>query len=49
MIACTSTLRLPGISKETLIDDVDQLAGISTYLAEAKDGSVNLIWLGRSC
>ena len=42
MIACTTTLGLLGISKDTLIDGVDQLAGVSTYLAEAKDGSVNL-------
>lgn len=42
MIACTTTLGLLGISKETLIDGVDHLAGVSTYLAEAKQGSVNL-------
>lgn len=42
LIACTTTLGLMGISKDTLIDGVDQLAGVSTYLAEAKDGSVNL-------
>lgn len=42
LIACTTTLGLLGISKDTLIDGVDQLAGVSTYLAEAKDGSVNL-------
>ena len=42
MIACTTTLGLLGISKETLIDGVDELAGVSTYLAEAKNGSVNL-------
>lgn len=42
MIACTTTLGLMGISKDTLIDGVDQLAGVSTYLAEAKQGSVNL-------
>lgn len=42
MIACTTTLGLLGISKDTLIDGVDELAGVSTYLAEAKDGSVNL-------
>ena len=42
LIACTTTLGLLGISKETLIDGIDQLAGVSTYLAEAKDGSVNL-------
>ncbi|GJL51441.1 DsrE/DsrF/DrsH-like family protein [Candidatus Nitrospira salsa] len=42
MIACTTTLGMMGISKDTLIDGVDQLAGVSTYLAEAKNGSVNL-------
>ncbi len=42
MIACTTTLGLLGISKDTLIDGIDQLAGVSTYLAEAKDGAVNL-------
>ena len=41
-IACTTTMGLMGISKDTLIDGVDQLAGVSTYLAEAKDGAVNL-------
>jgi len=33
---------LMGISKETLIEGIDQLAGVTTYLAEAKEGSVNL-------
>ena len=42
MIACTTTLGLMGISKDTLLDGIDQLAGVSTYLAEAKDGAVNL-------
>ncbi len=42
LIACTTTMGLMGISKDTLIEGVDQLAGVSTYLAEAKDGSVNL-------
>ena len=41
-IACTTTMGLMGISKETLIDGVDQLAGVTTYLAEARQGSVNL-------
>ena len=41
-IACTTTLGLMGISKETLIDGVDELAGVSTYLVEAKEGTVNL-------
>ena len=41
-IACTTTLGLMGIAKDTLVDGVDQLAGVSTYLAEAKDAQVNL-------
>lgn len=41
-IACTTTMGLMGIAKDTLIDGVDQLAGVTTYLAEARQGSVNL-------
>ncbi len=41
-IACTTTMGLMGITKDTLIGGVDQLAGVTTYLAEAKQGSVNL-------
>lgn len=41
-IACTTTMGLMGITKDTLIDGVDQLAGVTTYLAEARQGSVNL-------
>jgi peroxiredoxin family protein len=41
-IACTTTMGMMGIAKDTLIEGVDQLAGVTTYLAEAKQGSVNL-------
>ncbi len=41
-IACTTTMGLMGITKDTLINGVDQLAGVSTYLAEARHGNVNL-------
>jgi peroxiredoxin family protein len=41
-IACTTTMGMMGVTKETLIDGVDQLAGVSTYLAEARQSSVNL-------
>jgi len=41
-IACTTTMGLMGITKDTLIEGVDQLAGVTTYLAVAKQGSVNL-------
>ena len=42
-IACTTTMGLMGITKDTLIQGVDQLAGVTTYLAEAKQGGVNLL------
>ena len=41
-IACTTTMGLMGIRKDTLIEGIDQFAGVTTYLAEAKRGSVNL-------
>jgi peroxiredoxin family protein len=41
-IACTTTMGMMGVTKDTLIEGVDQLAGVSTYLAEARHGSVNL-------
>jgi|SRR5690242_4246907 len=41
-IACTTTMGLMGIRKDTLIDGIDQFAGVTTYLAEARQGSVNL-------
>ncbi len=41
-IACTTTLGLMGITKDTLIGGIDEFAGVSTYLAEAKDAQVNL-------
>jgi peroxiredoxin family protein len=41
-IACTTTMGLMGITKDTLSEGIDQFAGVTTYLAEAKQGSVNL-------
>lgn len=41
-IACTTTMGLMGITKDTLIEGIDQFAGVTTYLAEAKRSSVNL-------
>ena len=34
-IACTTTMGLMGITKDTLIEGIDQFAGVTTYLAEA--------------
>jgi len=41
-IACTTSLGMMGISKEALIPEVDSYAGVATYLAEAREGKVNL-------
>jgi len=41
-IACTTSMGIMGISKEAFIPGVDSFAGVATYLAEAKEGKVNL-------
>jgi len=41
-IACTTSCGVMGIAKENLTEDVDEFAGASTYLAQAKDAKVNL-------
>ena len=41
-IACTTSIGMMGISKEAFIPEVDSFAGVATYLAEAKEGNVNL-------
>lgn len=42
LIACTTSIGLMGLSKESFIPEVDSFAGVATYLAEAKTGKVNL-------
>ena len=41
-IACTTSMGIMGISKEAFVPGVDSFAGVATYLAEAKEGKVNL-------
>jgi peroxiredoxin family protein len=41
-IACTTSMGMMGISKEAFIPEVDSFAGVATYLAEAREGKVNL-------
>ena len=41
-IAWTTSMGLMGISKEAFIPEVDSFAGVATYLAEAREGNVNL-------
>ena len=41
-IACTTSCGVLGLSKENLIDDVDEFAGAATYLGEARESKINL-------
>jgi len=41
-IACTNTMGIMGIGKEAFIPEVDSFAGVATYLAEAREGKINL-------
>jgi peroxiredoxin family protein len=41
-MACTTSMGIMGITKESLIPEVDSYAGVATYLAEAREGKVNL-------
>ncbi len=41
-IACTTSMGIMGIEKDAFIPEVDSFAGVATYLAEAKEGKVNL-------
>jgi len=41
-IACTTSMGIMGIGKDAFIPEVDSFAGVATYLADARDGRVNL-------
>lgn len=41
-IACTTSMGLMGIEKDAFIPEVDSFAGVATYLAQAREGQVNL-------
>ena len=40
--ACTTTMGVMGITKETLIPEVDNVAGVASFLADAEKSSVTL-------
>lgn len=42
LIACTTTMELMGIGKDQLVEQVDRVAGVATYLSEASESNVNL-------
>jgi len=41
-IACTTSMGIMGIGREAFVSEVDSYAGVATYLADAKDGRINL-------
>lgn len=41
-IACTTTIGMMGLTKESFIPEVDRYAGVATYLEEARESKVNL-------
>jgi len=41
-IACTTSMGMMGILREDLITEVGRLAGVATYLGEAREGKINL-------
>ncbi|MFC1993749.1 DsrE/DsrF/DrsH-like family protein [Chloroflexota bacterium] len=41
-VACTTTMGMMGISEKSFIPEVDSYAGVASYLAESKEGRVNL-------
>lgn len=42
LIACNTTMEIMGLKREDLIPEVDEIAGVATYLSKAKDSKVNL-------
>ena len=45
-IACTTTMGLMGITKETLIDGIDQFAGVTTYWPKPGRGPLTCSFSG---
>ncbi len=41
-VACTTSMGIMGLGKEAFIPEVDSFAGVATYLADAREGRVNL-------
>ena len=42
IVACTITMGIMGIEKESLRPEIDSYAGVVTYLSEAEESTVNL-------
>ncbi len=41
-VACTTTMAMMGVSREDLVDEVDDLAGAASYVDNAMDSRLNL-------
>jgi peroxiredoxin family protein len=41
-VACTTSMEMMGVAKDDLIEEVDRLAGVATYLSLAKESNINL-------
>jgi peroxiredoxin family protein len=41
-IACTTSMGIMGLTRNDFITGVDSFAGVATYLADAREGKVNL-------
>ena len=42
IIACNTSMEIMGIKEEDLIPEVDEIAGVATYLLKAKNSRINL-------
>ena len=40
--ACTTSMNVMGVTKESLIPEVDHIAGVASFLADAEKSSVTL-------
>jgi peroxiredoxin family protein len=41
-MACTTSMGMMGISRDAFIPEVDSFCGVASYLAEAREASLNL-------
>ena len=42
VVACTITMGVMGLSKDDLVGDIDEFAGVITYIKAAKESGINL-------
>lgn len=42
VIACTITMGVMGLAREDLVEDIDEFAGVITYIKDARESKINL-------